>query len=120
MVAERPLLVVHGDAAVRDTIAAMLEVGGYRAICRDHRAALVALRDLTPAAVLLDVHGPAREVAALSRHHSDAPIVALSTTPGAIDGSDLGAAALLPLPCDLDDLLACVGRLHRGSLGGTP
>ncbi len=119
--AEAPLLIVHGDAAVRETIAAVLKVGGYRTICLDHRAALAGLQDVAPAAVLLDVHGPAREVAAaLARRHGDVPIVALSTRPGALDGSDLGAVALLPLPFALDELLGCVARLSHRSLGGTP
>jgi DNA-binding response OmpR family regulator len=108
------VLVVHGDEAVRATIAAVLALDGYRAVAVDHHEALKGTRARRekPAAVLLDTYGPARECAEAFRcAHGLVPIVALSTRPAAEGDSTLGAADVLPLPFDVDNLLACVARV---------
>ncbi len=68
-----------------------------------------------PCLVLLDLHGPATTVreALEHRHGSGVPIVALSTRPHVLDGSEVGAVALLAEPFEMDDLLAAVARHCR-------
>ena len=109
------VLVVHGDAALRDAIAEALAMDGFHAATGDYANALDVLASLdvgTPGTILLDLHGPAREFkAAFERvYGSGVPIVALTTAPTLLDGSEVDAAALLPQPFDLDDLLALVSR----------
>ena len=92
---------------------------GYTTADGDHYTALRALPAFCrPCLVLLDLHGPAATVreALEYRHGAGVPIVALSTRPQVLDGSDVGAVALLPEPFELEDLLAAVGRhcLARG------
>ena len=112
------VLVVQQYAAVRDVLVEALRMEGYRVVAGDHREALDALRRANvakPDVVLLDVHGDARGVAQELRrvHGEGVPVVAVTTMPGRLDGSEVGAAAVLPLPFELDALFECVERFRH-------
>ena len=115
--AGKTVLVVEDDADVRAALGLLLESHGYPVLEAEHGAeALTLLRDRADVGViLLDLMMPVmdgstfrveqRKDAALA----DIPVVVVTAdAAGADRARELGAAAHLPKPIDLDRLLAVV------------
>lgn len=120
----KPLvLVVDDDEDIRDAVSWALEDEGYRvATATDGRDALRRLREgELPSVVLVDLMMPhmdgeelVRAVAASPFAH--VPIVVMSGHVGAgAKAGAAGAAACLPKPVDLDDLLSTIARFTSRS-----
>ena len=118
-----PVLVVHQDAGVRDVIAEALALEGIDAAGATHAEApgvLEALGRERPALVLLDLDGETTGFRAFlaRRHGQPVPVVGLSTAPSSLRAPgawSAGAAALLPMPFLLDDLISVVSRFCRAN-----
>ncbi len=119
----RRILVVDDDPAVLDLIIARLEVAGYETCwARDGAAAMERLRDVRPAAMILDLSMPHLDgfgVLDLMSRRPDlaaTPVLVLSARSGAEDvrlALTLGASDYLAKPFDTPRLLARVARLLR-------
>jgi DNA-binding response OmpR family regulator len=114
----RAVPVVDDDAAVRETVRVVLEMGGYRVMtAADVDAALAAIEVVEPCVVLLDGDLPDAAGAELGerwRARSDrvAPIIVVAEAERVQRRcEDLGGAAYLPRPFRLDELYGIVGRL---------
>jgi CheY-like chemotaxis protein len=117
----RPLavLVVEDDDELRAFLRAALEDDGFTVLAAPHGAAALALlrRHPRPDVVLLDLRLPVLDGAAFARAfrrlpESDAPLVVLTAADDAgRRAAEVGAAALLRKPVDLDALLAVI-RTH--------
>ncbi|TAK31876.1 MAG: response regulator [Chloroflexota bacterium] len=112
------------DEAIRDFVDWALTAEGYVvATAPNGAAALALLEHQRPDVILLDVRMPVmdgwsfvRAYRELSKPH--APIILLSAArDGQNPASDIGAAAVLPKPFDLVELLTLVERLAPGTLG---
>jgi two-component system chemotaxis response regulator CheY len=118
-VASRRVLVVDDDEAIRDLLDDVLELEGYEARCAaDGEAALVAASDWTPDVIVLDLMMPKmdgwqfREAQLALPHLRNIPVVVISASQRARDAyAELGAAAVIAKPFDLDDLIGTIGRL---------
>jgi two-component system, chemotaxis family, chemotaxis protein CheY len=111
------VLVVDDDPAIRTLVAMALADEGYGvAVAPNGRAALERLRYHRPRLILLDMRMPemdgwefARRYRTLPGPH--APIVVLAAAVDvAAEGAQIGAAAALGKPFDLEALLAVVAR----------
>lgn len=110
------LLIVEDDQDIRDNLRDILEMEGYSVLDAAHgKAALDLMERLRaegrplPAVILLDLNMPVmsgRELlATVRRDHPDLaaiPVVIMTALP---DAMDLGTAAFLRKPIDLDELL---------------
>jgi len=111
------VLVVEDDAAIRGVVALALADEGYGvAAAPNGRVALERLRYHRPRLILLDMRMPemdgrefARRYRALPGPHAPIVLVAAAVDAGAL-GAEIGAAAALGKPFDLDHLLAVVAR----------
>lgn len=111
-----PLLIVEDDQDIRDNLRDILEMEGYSILEAAHgRAALDLMERLRaegrplPAVILLDLNMPVmsgRELlATVRRDHPELaaiPVVIMTALP---DAMELGTAAFLRKPIDLDELL---------------
>ncbi|MBW6435452.1 response regulator transcription factor [Actinoplanes hulinensis] len=122
------ILVVEDDAAVRDSLARTLRFEGYQVdIAGDGRAALDAVRDREPDALILDVSMPRMDgLEACRRLRADGvvlPVLMLTARDSIGDrvaGLDAGADDYLVKPFALQELLARVrALLRRSALVGT-
>jgi CheY-like chemotaxis protein len=123
------VLVVEDDGAIRMLLEEVLAGEGYRVrAAADGAAGLAVLREWRPDAVLLDlvmpgIGAPEFRAAQLGMPRiADVPVLLLSATRAAdlqTIAGDLGAAAWLPKPFDVDALLAAVARLVAGQ-GAAP
>jgi CheY-like chemotaxis protein len=124
-----PVLVVVDDAKRRDMLAQRLELEGYVPVTARSRAeamAILAPTDWRPLAVVLDLMRPVTEgwhfCAQLraERRFAQLPVVVLSRI--AYDYPECRPVALLPLPLDLEALLAvperCKSQTAHESDGG--
>jgi two-component system, chemotaxis family, chemotaxis protein CheY len=116
------LLVVEDDAEVRDAISDVLRDAGYRiSAAGDGAAAIRALRaGLKPAAILLDLMMPEmngyefRTEQRADPAIADIPVIVISAMRiGERAAAALAAAACIPKPSPVDDLLATVSRVAR-------
>ena len=117
----QPILVIDDNEDVRDLYLTFFAHRGYRVVAaRDGREALQLLGDgVRPSVILLDYHMPgmngrafrlAQIAAGLAL---DAPLI-LYSADVAVDPSGLGAASVVDLPVDLNELEALVrGLLTR-------
>jgi CheY-like chemotaxis protein len=113
--------VVDDDAAIRGFFALALDLDGYEVRTAEHgQAALDLLTRWRPGVILLDLLMPVLDGWGFRAHQlrdeqlAAIPVVLLSTVSGVErEARNLGVAACLPKPCDLDHLLttvrACVG-----------
>ncbi len=120
MGALHPVLVVDDEGPVRGFLVLALALEGYAVVeAPDGAAALARVHEAAPCLILLDMRMPvmdgwefARRYRALPGPH--APIVCLTAAATEADaaarGAQIGAAACLSKPFDLDELLAVVGR----------
>lgn len=110
---------VDDDEAIRDLLDDVLELEGYESRCAtDGEAALEAAADWTPDLIVLDLMMPKmdgwqfREAQRALPHLRDVPVVVVSASQRVKDAyEELGAAAVLAKPFDLDDLISTIGRL---------
>jgi DNA-binding response OmpR family regulator len=118
------VLVVGDDEGVRELLVAALSEDGYRVrAAADGVAGIAELRRWRADAIVLDVVMPGADAAVFRALQiglpgaADVPVVLLSATRAAEPeqvARDLGAAAALPKPFRVDQLLAIVARLARG------
>ena len=111
------VLVVDDDDAIRAFVVEALADEGYAVrAARDGAEALASLDAARPCAILLDMRMPGMDgwaFAAAYRAQADRPAPLVCMTAAADAGPRaraIAAAATLPKPFDLDDLLATVGR----------
>jgi len=114
------ILVVEDDEAIRRVVALALADEGYGVtVAPDGRAALERLRYHRPRLILLDMRMPEMDGWEFARRYRArpgpyAPIICVTAAVDAAAwGAQIGAAASLGKPFDLDDLLAIVDRYAR-------
>ena len=115
----RRVLVVDDDEAIRDLLDDVLELEGYESrSASDGEAALAAAADWTPDLIVLDLMMPKmdgwqfREAQRTLPHLRDVPVLVVSASQRARDAyQEMGAAAVVAKPFDLDELIATVERL---------
>jgi CheY-like chemotaxis protein len=110
------VLVVDDDDAIRDTVRAILEDEGYAVReAPDGAAALAAIDRESPCLVLLDMRMPVVDgwqvAAALQQREARVPIAVMTAARDAQRWcAEVGGAACLAKPFDMDDVLAVVAR----------
>ena len=115
----RRVLVVDDDEAIRDLLDDVLELEGYESRCApDGEAALAVAADWTPDVIVLDLMMPKmdgwqfREAQRGVPHLRDVPVLVVSASQRARDAyHELGAAAVVAKPFDLDELIGAIDRL---------
>jgi DNA-binding response OmpR family regulator len=112
-----PLLVVEDDPEIRSMLCSLLEDEGYPILAAaDGPAAVLCAQQGRPSLVILDMNLPylnGEEVGAQLRvlYGAVLPIVVLTAgTRGIEKARAVGAAAYLPKPFDIDELLTVVWR----------
>ena len=112
------ILIVEDDACVRESLAELLEMEGYRvADARHGEEALAKLATLSPALVILDLHMPVldgeRFLARLRADERlrDLQVVLMSGSASGQAIDRLPVQAVLPKPFEVDELLRLVARL---------
>ena len=115
------VLVVEDDASIGELIVEVLRSEGYRTRrVEDGRAAIAALHEEQPLALVLDMGLPlvdGAEVARTSRRLFDGrvPIVVVTANGHAeADAREVGASGFLTKPFDVDELVAVLRRSLRG------
>ena len=116
--ADRPILVVEDDAAIRESVAAVLELDGYHVrTAADGAEALWAMEAQTPSLVILDLvmpglDGPAFAAEVRSRG-LDPPILVMSASHDPERAArEIGADGAMAKPFNINDLLAKVEQLR--------
>ncbi|MFT4570705.1 MAG: UDP-3-O-[3-hydroxymyristoyl] N-acetylglucosamine deacetylase [Hyphomicrobiaceae bacterium] len=122
------ILLVDDDAAVRETISAVLGDEGFRVFTAvDGNEALASLEQSVPDLVLLDVWLPETDgievLARIRETHQTLPVIVISghgNVDTAVRATKLGAADFIEKPFSIDALLAAINRaLDRGQgVGG--
>jgi two-component system response regulator MprA len=115
------ILVVDDDRAVRDSLRRSLAFNGYQVeLAGDGQAALAAILDSRPDAMVLDVMMPRLDGLEVCRRlrsaGDDLPILVLTARDAVSDrvaGLDAGADDYLPKPFALEELLARLRALLR-------
>jgi CheY-like chemotaxis protein len=111
------VLVVDDDGDIRDLVAEVLELAGYRVLTADDGAALPLARAERPDALLLDVMMPGMDGSAISRllredpTTAHIPIIAMSGVSHRARQAVMLADAWLAKPFDLDALLQVVAQV---------
>lgn len=117
------VLLVEDDQSSRETFARVLRLAGHDVrTAADGFDALEILQTETPDVILCDLHLPRvdgwqlRHAQLQSSRLKDIPFVIISAD---IDirehGRKLRAAAILPKPADLDDVVQCAAQYDRTS-----
>jgi two-component system chemotaxis response regulator CheY len=115
----RRVLVVDDDEAIRDLLDDVLELEGYESrTAADGEAALAAAVDWTPDLIVLDLMMPKmdgwqfREAQRALPHLRDVPVLVVSASQRVHDAHhELGAAAVVAKPFDLESLISTIDRL---------
>jgi DNA-binding NtrC family response regulator len=114
----KPILVVDDDPAVLGTVADLLELEGHRVErAGNGREALEAVERRRPSLVLLDMRMPLVDGWAFAKELKardiDLPIIVMTAAQDASAWAEqIGAAAVLAKPFDVDNLLDTVERLR--------
>src|SRR6195256_4978992 len=117
------VLVADDDRAVREALERALQLAGYDVeLASNGDAALAAISQRTPDAVVLDVMMPGYDglgvTRRLRREGNRVPVLLLTARDAVgdrVDGLDAGAADYLPKPFALEELLARLRALLRRS-----
>lgn len=111
------ILIVEDDPDTREALQAVLELEGYEVIVAEHgQEALDRIRDVTPDVILLDMRMPIMDGGTFARTYRQqpgplAPIIALTAAADAADvATRIGAAACVPKPFGVQDLLRTIER----------
>ena len=120
------VLIAEDDKQIRDALDRILRFEQYETIVvNDGAAALEAISEQQPDAVVLDVMMPFVDGLTVTRRLRErgdrTPILMLTarqTTADRVEGLDAGADDYLPKPFELDELLARIRALLRRSDGG--
>src|SRR6186997_2331894 len=108
---ERPILVVDDDPAIRQTVAAILNLEGYPVESASNgEEALRMLERVHPAVVLLDMRMPVLDgwgfMRELKRRTLQPPVLVMTAARDARHwATEIGAQGHLSKPFDLEDLL---------------
>ncbi len=111
------VLVVEDDTALRDTVATILSLEGYRVAVAAHgQEALDRIQEGEPDVILLDIWMPvmngiefARVYRQTTRRH--APIIVITAADSAkVRADEIGAEGWLSKPFGIDDLLDIMRR----------
>jgi two-component system response regulator MprA len=121
MAEPRRVLLIEDDATIRHVVAEVLaDVGFAVREAADGLAALEQLAAWRPDVIVLDLMMPGLDGRAFRAEQrarglaAEAPLVVLSASRYAVEaGAELGAAAVVAKPFDLDDLLAAIGPAIR-------
>jgi CheY-like chemotaxis protein len=118
------ILVIDDNASLRSDLLDLLGFEGYDAIeAENGEVGILAAREQLPDLIICDISMPVLdgfEVISVLRQHSQTeaiPVILLSAhtdQPTVQKGLELGAAAFLPKPYNLDDVLAVV-RKYAGA-----
>jgi CheY-like chemotaxis protein len=120
-VANKPILIVDDDQAIRDLVADALQDEGYLvATAANGAEAIEAVEENRPALVLLDMRMPVLDgwgFAEVMRERGvELPIVVMTAAENAQHWCDeIGGEGCLPKPFDLDQLFSTVARLTRAN-----
>jgi two-component system chemotaxis response regulator CheY len=120
-VGERPILVVEDDNDIRQFTQAALVVHGYLVLtAANGRVALEVLARERPGLILLDLRMPIMDgwtfARTLKERGVQVPIVVMTAERLSAEwAAEIGAAAHLAKPFDLDRLLAVVSRFDLGA-----
>ena len=122
------VLVADDDRAVREALERALQLAGYDVeLASDGDAALAAIAQRTPDAVVLDVMMPGYDgldvTRRLRREGNRVPVLLLTARDAVgdrVDGLDAGADDYLPKPFALEELLARLRALLRRSVEADP
>ncbi len=111
----RPILVVDDDQAIRDSIAAALELDGYPV--RLAAEALEAIEEQPPSLVVLDMVMPVLDGRAFAEQLRirgfDPPILVISASQDPErSAKEIGASGSVAKPFDIQQLLTKVEELH--------
>ena len=116
------VLVVDDDPDIREMLDLALSAEGYEVMtAADGAAALDAVREATPDLILLDLKMPGMGGEEFAERYRRGPgprapvVVVAAAQETAQRAAEMGAAAYLRKPFQLDDLLSLVGRF-----AGTP
>jgi CheY-like chemotaxis protein len=119
-VGSKRVLIVDDDPDIREIVMLTLSDEGYEVVTAPHgAAALDRAAELPPDAILLDMRMPVMDgwaFAAAYRRTPDphAPVVVMTAAADAAAwAAQVGAAAVLPKPFQLDALCAAVERITR-------
>ncbi|MGI9646577.1 MAG: response regulator transcription factor [Ilumatobacteraceae bacterium] len=115
------VLIAEDDKQIREALERILRFEGYETlVVNDGAAALEAITDRQPDAVVLDVMMPFVDGVTVTRRLRErgdrTPILMLTarqTTADRVEGLDAGADDYLPKPFELDELLARIRALLR-------
>src|SRR5207247_4869601 len=118
------VLVADDDRAVREALERALQLAGYDVqLASDGDAALAAIAERTPDAVVLDVMMPGYDgldvTRRLRREGNRVPVLLLTARDAVgdrVDGLDAGADDYLPKPFALEELVARLRALLRRTL----
>jgi CheY-like chemotaxis protein len=115
------VLVVDDDPDIRAVIVDVLEGEGCRvAVAGNGERALVLAADLHPAVIFLDMRMPVLDGWGFAARYRQqpGPKAALVCMTAATDAprwaAEIGAAAVLPKPFDLDQVVTVLERVTRG------
>jgi CheY-like chemotaxis protein len=116
------VLVVDDEPVLLDVLAALLEDDGHAVrTARDGREALTIMMGWQPDLILLDLMMPLMDGGAFRAEQRrlglapDAPLIVLSAGRGArAQGDQLGAAAVITKPFELETVLAAINRVLQG------
>lgn len=105
------IMVVDDDAAIRATLADVLDEEGYDVVqARDGSQALGLLATASPRAIILDLNMPVMDgptfFRAIRARGILVPVIILSALNAVRAARELGATAALTKPFDIDGLLA--------------
>lgn len=116
--ADRSVLIVEDDVSIRHVLREALKDEGYEVREASHgQAAIEMLSDWRPDVMVLDLMMPAMDGWAFRKQQRalnramDVPIVLLSASRAIDDAEELGPAAIVEKPFDLDDLLSVITSL---------
>src|SRR5256884_1868601 len=122
------VLVADDDRAVREALERALQLAGYDVeLASDGDAAIAAIAQRTPDAVVLDVMMPGYDgldvTRRLRREGNRVPVLLLTARDAVgdrVDGLDAGADDYLPKPFALEELLARLRALLRRAIDAPP
>lgn len=116
MQSREQIMVVDDDAAIRATLAEVLDEEGYDVLqAQDGSQALGLLAMATPSAIILDLNMPVMDgptfYRAMRARGILAPVIIMSAINAVRAARELGATAAVNKPFDIDGLLATLGTV---------